>query len=1047
MKCPVLGRRRTAAACLWLLALSAAALAQTFSDPGFTAETVATLPAYRAVGLTFAPDGRIFVWQKDGVVRVVKNGALLPTPFIDISSHVNTVADRGLLGLALDPNFASNGYVYLLYTYEEAGNPNATGPKTARLVRVQASAANPDVAQAGEAVILGGIGQPPCGQYGDGADCIGSDEDSHTIGTLRFAADGKLFVSVGDGASYRMEDVLALRSQNLNRYEGKILRINPDGSAPSDNPFYEASNPTSIKSKVYSYGLRNPYRFALHPTTGDVYIGDVGWNAWEEINTGRGANFGWPCYEGPNTQLGYQAKFPQCQALPAASVTMPLYTYARGEGSTVIGGTFYTGTQFPAQYQGNFFFADYTAGWIRRMLFDAAGKPLRDGQGNAVVQTFATSVNSPVSVELGPDGALYTVSLVTGQVQRIRYTVNAPPTAVAAATPTSGPSPLTVSFSSAGSSNPPGGALTYLWEFGDGATSALANPTYTYSVAVPTNFTARLTVTNAQGLSSSATVTVAVGNRPPVATITSPTNGASYAPGTTVTYQGTASDPNQTLSDSAFAWQVLLHHNDHIHPFKSSVGPTGSFVVESHGVGTYFYEIILTVTDAGGLSDTKRVSLAPLTEPGAPPSAWASRDVGAVGVAGSLAESSGTFTVKGSGADIWLESDGFQFVYQPLSGNGQITACVTSLQFTNEWAKAGVMIRETLAADARYAAALISADNGAGFQRRTATGGGSLHTPGPVWAAAPYWVRLVRNGDTFSGYQSADGVTWALIGTQTLSLPANVYVGLAVTAHNNAQLCTATFDNVAVSGTTMPPANAPPTVSLMSPANNATFTAPATITLTANATDSDGSVAKVEFFAGATKLGEDTSAPFSFTWSNVAAGTYSLTARATDNSGATTTSAPVTVSVNSPSGGGTGAGTGLKGEYFAGMNLTNLKLTRTDATVNFTWTGAPASGVPSDQFSVRWTGQIEAKYSETYTFYTVSDDGVRLWVNGQLLIDNWTDHAVDEDRGQIKLVAGQKYDIRIEFYDNTEEAIARLLWSSPSQPKQVVPASQLYPAR
>ena len=138
--------------------------------------------------MAFAPDGRMFVWQKNGVVRVIKNGQLLPTPFIDLSAKVNTFDDRGFWGLAFDPQFASNGRVYMTYTFENAGNPNSSAPRTARLTRVTADPANPDVALPGsEVVILGSVGTPPCSALPASADCIGSDGGSHTLGSLHFA--------------------------------------------------------------------------------------------------------------------------------------------------------------------------------------------------------------------------------------------------------------------------------------------------------------------------------------------------------------------------------------------------------------------------------------------------------------------------------------------------------------------------------------------------------------------------------------------------------------------------------------------------------------------------------------------------------------------------------------------------------------------------------------------------------------------------------------------------------------------------------------------
>jgi hypothetical protein len=142
-----------------------------------------------------------------------------------------------------------------------------------------------------------------------------------------------------------------------------------------------------------------------------------------------------------------------------------------------------------------------------------------------------------------------------------------------------------------------------------------------------------------------------------------------------------------------------------------------------------------------------------------------------------------------------------------------------------------------------------------------------------------------------------------------------------------------------------------------------------------------------------------------------------------------------------------GNGTGLKGEYFDNTDFSALQLTRTDATVNFDWgSGSPSPAIGPDSFSVRWTGQVQAQFSETYTFTTVSDDGIRLWVNGSLVVNNWTDHAPTENSGTILLTAGQKVDLKMEFYENGGGAVARLLWSSPSTAKQAVRQSQLYPA-
>jgi glucose/arabinose dehydrogenase len=578
-----------------LLGVSARAQAQTFVDPQFVTETVAVLPPYTPVGLTFAPDGRLFVWLKGGVVRIVKNGALLPTPFLDIQAQVNQCQDRGLLGLALDPNFASNHFVYLFRTVEAGGDPNDCGPKTSRLSRVTADPANPDVVLAGSEVVI--------------IDNIPSDSMSHSVGTLRFAPDGKLFVSHGDGAAFDFVDPLALRAQDLSQYNGKILRINPDGSAPGDNPFDDGTN--SIRSKVWAYGLRNPFRFALHPATGEPWIGDVGWNDREEINRGRGANFGWPCYEGDGPQEFYQAAFVQCQQLAPSAVTPPLINYTHDEGKAVIGGTFYTGFQYPALYRNNFFFADYVANWIKRLVVDGGGVVTS-------TEMFATGFAGPVGIEMGPDGLLYYLEILSGVVGRIRSTVARPPTARASAKPSAGYSPLAVNFSSAGSVDPDGGALSYAWDFGDGATSTATNPQHTYVASGVAHFTATLTVTDASAATASAQVPVTVGSLPPVATIATPSGGTMVQPGQVVTYAGSATDPDDgALPATALSWTILLHHNEHVHPFQALTGAGGSFTVTSHGVGQFGFEIILTATDSSGLTDTKSVFL-PMPAVGTP---------------------------------------------------------------------------------------------------------------------------------------------------------------------------------------------------------------------------------------------------------------------------------------------------------------------------------------------------------------------------------------------------------------------------------------------
>jgi len=240
--------------------------------------------------------------------------------------------------------------------------------------------------------------------------------------------------------------------------------------------------------------------------------------------------------------------------------------------------------------------------------------------------------------------------------------------------------------------------------------------------------------------------------------------------------------------------------------------------------------------------------------------------------------------------------------------------------------------------------------------------------------------------------------------------------------------------------------NQAPTATVTSPASGNTYAAPVNITFTASANDPDGSVVKVEYFADGQKIGEASSSPYSVTWVNVPSGTHSVVARALDNNFATGTSTPISITVNPyPA----GTGTGLNGDYYQSASagaFTTLKLTRVDPMVNFDWgTGSPDPAVPADLFAVRWTGLVQPRLTDTYAFYTLSDDGVRLWVDNQLLIDNWTDHGQTENIGTIPLTAGQPYQIRMEYYENGGGAAAKLSWSATGLPEEFIPQTQLYP--
>ncbi|MEL7496276.1 MAG: PQQ-dependent sugar dehydrogenase [Planctomycetota bacterium] len=399
--------------------------------------------------LDWTPDGStMYITLKRGEVRVVQNGVEQSSPFIDISDIVNGTRDRGLLDIAVHPDFENTPYVYLLFTYDppEVNNytglagPDGNGNRAGRLIRVTADASNGyRTAVAGSEVVLLGtnstwdnfngfvnstndFNEPPAGINADGTniqDFIASDSESHTIGGIEFGIDGNLFVSIGDGTSYNAMDPRTVRVQDIDNLSGKILRIDPiTGEGVASNPFYNG-DPDSNRSKVYQYGLRNPFRIAVDENTGQLYIGDVGWTRWEEINAGEaGANFGWPYYEGGNgvsLQTNRYRDLPEAQTFYASGQTATPAVYALNHSTSginaVILGDIYTGDAYPSTYQGDLFFNDLGQGIVRNVSFDANGDVVN-------VETFSTGAQIVVHIQQGPDGNLYYIDLNDGKVGR-----------------------------------------------------------------------------------------------------------------------------------------------------------------------------------------------------------------------------------------------------------------------------------------------------------------------------------------------------------------------------------------------------------------------------------------------------------------------------------------------------------------------------------------------------------------------------------------------------------------------------------------------------
>ena len=331
---------------------------------GFTRDESWVTGLTSATAFAETPDGRFLVAQQGGALRVVKNAVVVGTPMLNVT--VDSSGERGLLGVAVHPNFSSNGYVYVYYTSTEGSIHN----------RVSRFTVTGDVASGEEKL----VDLPTL-----------SSATNHNGGAIHFGTDGKLYVGVGDNAN-------GANSQNLTSPLGKMLRFNDDGSIPSDNPFCTTNG--NLACAVWAYGLRNPFTFGVHPDTGRIHINDVGQATWEEINLGlSGANYGWPSSEGPDGVT--------------AGITGPILAYRHSTGTppapipgnafigfAIAGGTFYPDMgPFPAEYRNNYYFADFASKFIGR--FDWI---------NNTASQFATISGSPVDMLIGSDGALYVLT-------------------------------------------------------------------------------------------------------------------------------------------------------------------------------------------------------------------------------------------------------------------------------------------------------------------------------------------------------------------------------------------------------------------------------------------------------------------------------------------------------------------------------------------------------------------------------------------------------------------------------------------------------------
>ena len=624
--------------------------------------------------IRFSPDGRVFVAEKNGRILVLDDLAdPTPTVFANLATNVHNFWDRGMLGFALHPDFPRTPELFVMYTHDAAiggtaprwgspgvlsdGCPTPPGPTANGCVvsgRISKLTAAGNVMTGSEQVLV----EDWCQQY-----------PSHSTGALEFGADGALYATGGDGASFNFVDegaagsppnpcgdppggvgvVLspptaeggALRSQDLRTagdpvsLDGTVIRIDPaTGDGLPDNPLAFHADPNA--RRIVAHGFRNPFRFTIRPGTTELWVGDVGWGDWEEINRISNplagvTNAGWPCYEGAGRQPGYDADdYTICENLYAAgpsAVLSPFLAYHHanrvvpGEGcgtgsSSISGFAFYGGGSYPAEYNGALFFADYSRNCIWAMMPDGSGNP-----NPANIRTFDAGAAGPVELRIGPGGDLFYVDFNADVIHRIRFPgANQAPTARIAANTAGGPAPLTVNYDGRTSTDPEGTTLTYAWDLdGDGAfdDSTSSTPTWTYTVSNTINVRLRVTDTGAFSATDLYVVTVGGGNSPPVPTIATPSASLRWRVGDTISFTGGATDPETgPLPASSLTWSLVMQHcpdNCHTHPLQNYVGVTGgSFVAPDHEYPSEL-ELQLTATDSLGASATTSVTLDPQT--------------------------------------------------------------------------------------------------------------------------------------------------------------------------------------------------------------------------------------------------------------------------------------------------------------------------------------------------------------------------------------------------------------------------------------------------
>jgi len=551
--------------------------------------------------------------------------------YLDATNAARTLAhipvfsqgDMGLISFALSNKYSADGTVFLLYTYVGPG-----GKPTSRLERWIATNPLAPTALRPDKVLLDGITQ---------LDAV-SANNSHGPGTVAVAPDDSLFVGFGDAASFGYADHLARRALDPDDPHGKILHIDANGNGVTGNPYLAKAPADSWRGRMFASGFRNPFRFSIDPQSGGtLYVGDVGWTSYEEIDVVR-AGFvgGWPCWEAGHHTPGYDV-FKECldyytstqldnpdgtrkETIPAPA--MPLYEFPHfyngaGHSAAAVGGVFYNGTSYPAAYRKSYFFGDYPPNSPSRIFTLAT-----DGttiQRAPEPKGFASAIGGPVSFKIGPGGDVYFADITTSTINRIEYAPGNHAPEVTVTTVNADPIARNVCFDATGSYDPDGDTFTVSADFGDGTSATGLKTCHAYGAG--TTFTATISATDRLGATGTTSVTVTPGDFPPTLQLTAPPAGSKFSVGDIVRLTAVAKD-HQGASLPVTVSTMMVHcpapsdcHN-HYDGAPQTLTPDAGGQVQyatifpDHGQNTS-EQLTFTVTNSAGTTAAQTYTILP----------------------------------------------------------------------------------------------------------------------------------------------------------------------------------------------------------------------------------------------------------------------------------------------------------------------------------------------------------------------------------------------------------------------------------------------------